>query len=121
MERQERIDRSVLEEMFADIRANTTWPIDGEMVWGYFFTDKDEAKLERAAQELEARGYRYVGILRPDADDGEQDTFYLHVERIESHTVDTLHRRNMELYELAESLGLETYDGMDVGPVTAWN
>jgi hypothetical protein len=31
--------------------------------------------------------------------------------------VETLHRRNAELYDLAESMELETYDGMDVGPV----
>ena len=121
MKEEERIDRAVLEEMFANIRASTTWPIDGDMVWGYFFTDKDLAKLERAGQELESRGYRYVGILRPDVDDEDQETLYLHVERIETHTVDTLHQRNTELYELAASLGLETYDGMDVGPVEAWN
>ncbi len=121
MEQEDRIDRSVLEEMFASIRSNTEWPIDGDMLWGYFFTDKDQAKLERAGQELEARGYRYVGILRPDGDDEDQETLYLHVERVETHTVETLHRRNMELYDLAEELGLDTYDGMDVGPVAAWN
>jgi len=118
---EDRIDRSVLEEMFANIRANTTWPIDGDMLWGYFFTDKDEAKLERAGRELETRGYRYVGILRPEAGDDDDGTFYLHVERVETHTVDTLHQRNMEFYALAETLGVETYDGMDVGPVTTWN
>lgn len=121
MRQEERIDRSALEEMFARIRANTTWPIDGDMLWGYFFTDKDEAKLESAGRELEARGYRYVGILRPDAEDEDLDTLYLHVKRVETHTVETLHQRNMELYELAELLGIETYDGMDVGPVAAWN
>ena len=121
MNEEDRIDRAVLEEMFANIRTNTTWPIDGDMLWGYFFIDKDEAKLDRAGKELEAKGYRYVGILRPDSDDDDQGTLYLHVERIETHTVETLHRRNMELYELAEQLGLETYDGMDVGPVEAWN
>ena len=121
MTEEDRIDRSVLEEMFANIRANTDWPIDGDMLWGYFFTGKDPAKLESAGQALEARGYRYVGILRPDAEDEDQDTLYLHVERIETHTVESLHQRNTELYELVETLGLETYDGMDVGPVAAWN
>lgn len=37
-------------------------------------------------------------------------------EREEHHTVDTLDRRNAELYLLADELGLESYDGMDVGP-----
>ena len=112
-----RIDRSELEELFANVREKTTWPIDGDMVWGYFFADTDRDKLERCARELEALGYRVVGVFSPDPDDDDQETMFLHVERVETHTVETLHRRNMELYELAEKLGLEAYDGMDVGPV----
>jgi hypothetical protein len=121
MESEDRIEKSVLEEMFTNIRTTTSWPIDGDMLWGYFFTDADQERLERAGRELESRGYRYVGILGPDEDDDDQDTLYLHVERIETHTVETLHVRNTELYELAATLGLASYDGMDVGLVPPLN
>jgi len=110
-----RIDRAALEELFANIRAKTSWPIDGDMLWGYFFADTDRDKLERCGRELEALGYRFVGVQKPEDDDDE--TLFLRVERIETHTVDTLEERNMELYALADRLGLQTYDGMDVNPV----
>jgi hypothetical protein len=121
MDAADRIEKSVLEEMFAEIRASTSWPIDGDMLWGFFFTDTDRAKLERAGQDLERLGYRTVGILAPSADDDDRETLYLHVERIETHTVETLHQRNTELYELAPTLGLSAYDGMDVGLVPPLN
>ena len=41
----------------------------------------------------------------------------LHMERVEKHTVDSLDRRNGELDAFAVKHGLQSYDGMDVGPV----
>jgi hypothetical protein len=41
----------------------------------------------------------------------------LHVERIEAHSPQTLLARNEMLYDLANQLELNSYDGMDVGPV----
>jgi len=35
----------------------------------------------------------------------------------EQHTVDGLNARNQELYRFAKEFKLESYDGMDVGPV----
>jgi hypothetical protein len=42
----------------------------------------------------------------------------LHVEKVETHTVDSLDARNGELDALASKHDLQSYDGMDVGPVT---
>jgi Regulator of ribonuclease activity B len=102
-----------MEQMFANMRAQTKWDVDGEMLWGYFFTDSDTNKLERASQRLTASGYRLVKIYPTD----DKSTCVLHVERIEKHTPQTLHARNGEFEKLASELGLESYDGMDVGPV----
>jgi Regulator of ribonuclease activity B len=102
-----------LNEMFAQIRANTTWDVGGEMLWGYFFTDPDPKKLELAAQHLIQKGFRFVSIHETD----EKDTHFLHVERVERHSPQTLHNRNTEFYRLAEEFDLASYDGMDVGPV----
>jgi hypothetical protein len=102
-----------LEKMFANMRAETKWDVDGEMLWGYFFTDTDPKKLERVVQPLTNAGYRFVSIYETD----DKSTHFLHVERVEKHTPQTLHARNAEFYKLAEEHGLDSYDGMDVGPV----
>ncbi len=102
-----------MEQMFANMRAQTKWDVDGDMLWGYFFTDPDTNKLERASQRLTASGYRLVQIYPTD----DRSTCVLHVERIEKHTPQTLHARNGEFERLARELGLESYDGTDVGPV----
>jgi len=109
-----RIEKPALEEMFANIRSETQWPIDADMLWGYFFTDGDRDKLLKAAAALSKRGYTVVGVREPSPEDDDQQTRWLHVERVETHSPDTLHRRNQELYQFAADL--DSYDGMDVGP-----
>ena len=103
-----------LEEMFANMRAKTKWDINGELLWGYFFTDPDPKKLEDVSQHLTRAGYRLVRIFQTD----DKHTHVLHVERVEKHTPETLHARNAEFDRLASEFGLYSYDGMDVGPVT---
>jgi hypothetical protein len=118
-----RITKEMLVEMFERSTSDPKckWNIRGECLWGYFFTDEDEEKLVSAGRELERRGYRFVGLLDPDPedDDGSSPSIFLHVERIETHTPETLHALNQELYAFAGEWGLESYDGMDVGPVNA--
>lgn len=109
-------DRAALETLFATIRASTGWDLASEMLWGYFFVDDNEENLARAGQELQARGYRVVSITDVTDDEDTQAVFCLHVERVERHTIDTLHRRGLELHKLARELGLERYDGVDVAP-----
>lgn len=100
-----------LEDMFANMRANTKWDVDGELLWGYFFTDPDPKKLERIVEPLTNSGYRFVSIHETD----DRSTYFLHVERVEKHSPETLYDLNAEFYKLAEKFGLESYDGMDVG------
>ena len=116
-----RIEASALVEMFDNIRKQTDWNLAGPMRWGYFFTDPDPEKLEQAGEALAKRGYHVVGLLEPDEEDETQDqeVTFLHVERVETHTPASLHARNQELYAFADEQGLESYDGMDVGPVKA--
>lgn len=111
------ITRDDLEEMFAHARARATWNVDDVCLWGYFFTDHDRDKLSIAASVLERMGYRVVGFLEPTRDDEDQGLLFLHVEKEELHTVASLDARNQELYQFAEAFGLESYDGMDVGPI----
>lgn len=106
-----------LQQMFDKIRANTKWLIDGPMLWGYFFTDGSAEKLRGVVPVLEAQGYRYVDMFVPELEEGEEGYFFLHVEKEETHTVESLHERNQQLYALADLHGLSSYDGMDVGPI----
>jgi hypothetical protein len=88
------------------------------MLWGYFFTHHEPSKLERAARILREKSYRVVKVYLSDKKDpDEPDMYWLHVEKIETHTPETLDERNNEFYILPHELGLDSYDGMDVGPV----
>jgi hypothetical protein len=108
-----RIQLSQIEAMFANMRAKAPWNVDGPLLWGYFFFDPRREKLERAATELQASGYKVVGISQVSG----QERFRLHVERVEIHTPVSLNARNQEFYALADRLSIASYDGMDVGPV----
>ena len=111
------IPREELEAMFEAIRENTEWDLDSDLLWGYFFTHSDRDSLETAAQALMADGYELVQIFEAEEDGEGLGEFFLHVERIETHSIDSLHERNVVLTEFARQHGLESYDGMDVGPV----
>lgn len=107
-----RIQIGQLEAMFSDMRAKTKWNVDGPLLWGYFFFDRNPAKLKQAAAELERAGYRLVSLDQAEG----KPLYRLHVEKMEAHTAASLHARNTEFYLLAERHSLASYDGMDVGP-----
>ncbi len=111
------ISRDQLEEMFQGIKDGTSWDLSRPLLWGYFFTDASSERLRAAAALLEKEGYRFVDIYPADDDSSSnRPDWWLHVERVEHHTVDSLHQRNTELEAFASSNGLDAYDGMDVGP-----
>ena len=111
--------RRDLEEMFANISQKTKWDMSKDMHWGYFFTDPSRKKLDLVAKDLSRFGYRIVDVYLSEKEDrSAPDLWWLHVERIETHTVESLLKRNAELSEFAKSHKLGSYDGMDVGPVS---
>ena len=107
------ITTDILEVMFADMRREGVCDPEKPQLWGYFFTDPDQKKLKRAADSLIRDGYRFVEIYETE----DSRTSFLHIEKVEQHTVGSLDRRNQLFYGLVEQFGLESYDGMDVGPV----
>lgn len=109
----ERITLAQMESMFQNLRTKTPLNADGDLLWGYFFMDPREEKLRPVAGELSKAGYRVVDFHL--SQDGK--THVLEVQKIERHTAQTLHERNQEFYRLAEKYGIQSYDGMDVGPV----
>lgn len=113
-----RIAFALLEDMFANIAAKTPWDMSRPMLWGYFFTHREPQRLEAAKGVLESRGYRFVKIYLADRKEQDApDVYWLHVEMEEVHTPASLQARNDDLYRLADELNLDSYDGMDVGPL----
>jgi hypothetical protein len=116
------ITLEALREFFENTRrlrsdGRARFDIDGVCRWSFFFVDTDEAKLVTLGLHLEEQGYEGVGLLRPNPEDGHQETLFLRADRVEVHSVDSLHMRNGQLEELAVRFGIAAYDGMDVGAV----
>jgi len=105
-------EKSQLIEMFEDMRARAPWDVDSDLLWGYFFSGDDRDALCRLSEKLVSLDYRLVEIRT----DENQPGFWLHVEKVETHSADSLHERNQELYRMADEHCV-TYDGMDVGTV----
>jgi len=112
------ITKEEMVELFADMKENAPWDISKPLLWGYFFADKSKAKLELAQLLFKSKGYQIVGIYDSKPEAETPALWWLHIEKVELHTVDTLHARNQELYQFAEEHKIESYDGMDVGPAS---
>ncbi len=107
-----------LEEMYANIQSNTDWNTSCDMLWGHFFTHSEPEKLEKAKGVLVSKGYRFVDIYVSDKDEpNDPDMFWLHVEKVETHSPKSLDETNNEFFIFAHEFGLGSYDGMDIGPV----
>ena len=117
--RQEKtITLDMLQKMFQNIFEKTDWNMAGDMLWGYFFTNSEPTTLEKARDLLIAQGYRYVNIYQLDEEDPNAPRpWWLHVEKEETHTPASLDARNDELYLFAYEQSLDSYDGMDIGPI----
>lgn len=106
-----RITLTQCQDLFLQMKSQPGLSGDGPLLWGYFFTDPDRKRLEPVAEHLAAQGYRVVDINPTDG-----TVFFLHVEKVEAHTPQSLHDRNTSFYDLARQFDVESYDGMDVGP-----
>lgn len=115
------ITRDVLDEFFANTRklhadGRAEFDIDKLCRWSFFFVDPSEERLLAIAPELAELGYEIYGTLEPDAND-QDPVYFLRVDKIETHTVETLLARNEQLYAFAGAHGVRDYDGMDVGAI----
>jgi tetratricopeptide (TPR) repeat protein len=80
------------------------------LLYGYFFFDKDKPKLEKLKNELTKQFYKFVELDKKD--NGE---FMLQVEKVEQHTRQTLYDREQKLRQLAANYSVSSFDGFDVG------
>lgn len=106
---QNRISLADLESIYANMHADGV-NTDQDMLYGYFFTDKEPTKLKEVSRALEKEGFKEVAIYP-----NEEGHFWLHVERIETHNPASLFELNKSLYQLADKYEIDAYDGFDIG------
>lgn len=112
------ITHEQLVEMFDNMARETPWDLRKPLVWGYFFTHHARHALEAVVPLLQDQGYRVIALYLEDKENrNDPDLWWLHVEKTEVHTPDSLHERNQALYRFAREHGLDAYDGMDVGAI----
>jgi len=87
------------------------------MLWSYFFKNESPDELETAAAELEQLGYRYIDITVRESKEEEFEIFFLQVDKEETHSLESLIERNLELDAFAEKHHLNSYGGMEVRPI----
>jgi len=78
-------------------------------LYGYFFIDEDDKKLKNLALKLQNKLFEPVFIKN------QEGTFQLHIEKIETHTKETLLNQLLEFDELAKSEKIKSFDGWDIG------
>ncbi|MCW5959579.1 MAG: ribonuclease E inhibitor RraB [Pyrinomonadaceae bacterium] len=112
-----------IEEIFAEAKRVDNWNMDEEMLYSYYFIDKDVDKLEELGNFLEEKGYDFMDIFELGDDETEEPTgeFLLHIDKEEVHTPETLAARNAEFAKLAEERGLMAYDGWEFGEVGVYD
>jgi hypothetical protein len=108
-----------IREIFDEARREDNWNLSEEMLYSYYFVDKSVDKLEKLGLKLEADGYDFVDVfeLGDEATDESTGEYLLHIDRVETHTPESLAERNVEFQRLADEFEIETYDGWEFGEV----
>jgi len=105
------ISRQDVDDLFQKMR-HAGWDMEQKQTWGYFFKDTSETKLSELARKLVGLGYDFVDINQSYPD----KLYWLHVEKTEIHTEQSLHQLNQSFYLLAKQHTIQDYDGMDISP-----
>ncbi|MBC7798648.1 MAG: ribonuclease E inhibitor RraB [Pyrinomonadaceae bacterium] len=105
-----------IKEIFDEASANG-FPLTEEQLYSYYFVDKNEEKLEKLGENLEGQGYDFIGVFDLNDEENGEPTgdILLHVDKVETHTIESLAKRNVELSKLALQFEVEDYDGWEVG------
>lgn len=108
-----------IREIFETARSEDNWNTEEEMLYSYYFIDRDVDKLEKLGLELEKQGYDFVDIFELGDEETEESTgdYLLHIDKIETHTPESLAQRNVEFQNLANEYELASYDGWEFGEV----
>ncbi|MEP7038528.1 MAG: ribonuclease E inhibitor RraB [Acidobacteriota bacterium] len=112
-----------IEQIFADAKKEDNWNTDEDMLYSYYFVDKDVEKLEKLGHHLEEKGYDFLDIFELGDDDTGASTgeFLLHIDKEETHTPQSLAKRNVEFSSLAKEHEIAEYDGWEFGEVGVYD
>ena len=122
------IAQAVVQQLFDELKRQGIDP-QQELTWNYYFTDEDSTeRLQKCLPKLEKDSYKFVSIYlaepgtEPTVLDGRElknpPLYALQVQKIESHTIHSLDRRNSSLQDFADDNDIFSYDGVSVGTKT---
>lgn len=108
-----------IREIFAEAKREDNWNTDEPMLYSFYFVDKNIEKLEKLGLKLEADGYDFIDIFQLGDEETEKPTgeYLLHIDKIETHTPESVAQRNVEFQKLADELEIHTYDGWEFGEI----
>ena len=108
-----------IREIFNDAKTQDNWDLSEEMLYSFYFVDKDVDKLEKLGLKLEADGYDFVDVFELGDEETDVSTgeYLLHIDKVEVHTPESLAQRNVEFQTLADEHEIATYDGWEFGEV----
>jgi len=106
-----------IEEIFAEAKREDNWNTDEPMLYSYYFVDKDPDKLDSLGTALEENEFDFIGVYELGDEETDKSTgeYLLHIDKIETHTPESLAQRNVEFAKLAEEHGIANYDGWEFG------
>ena len=111
------IDQETINRFFANIKSKGDFEIQNELTWGFFFVSINVDFILDVKNYLVNKGYQYVDLFEAEKEqEGDESEFFLHMQKIEIHTAETLNERNKLLYGIAEKFDVE-YDGFDLGRI----
>ena len=112
-----------IRQIFAEAKQQDNWNTDEQMLYSYYFVDEDPDKLESLGNELEEKGYDFIGVFELGDEETEESTgeYLLHIDKEEIHTPESLAQRNVELQKIADDHEIQTYDGWEFGEVGVYD
>ena len=108
-----------INEIFNKARTEDNWNTGEDMLYSYYFVDTDVDKLEKLGLKLEADGYDFLDIFELGDEETDESTgeYLLHIDKVETHTPESLAQRNVEFQTLANEHEIASYDGWEFGEV----
>jgi len=108
-----------IRKIFAQAKQEDNWNLDEPMLYSFYFVDESVDKLEKLGLKLEADGYDFIDIFELGDEETNESTgeYLLHIDKVETHTPESLAERNVEFQKLADEYEIETYDGWEFGEV----
>lgn len=106
-----------IKEIFSQAESEEGWNLDEEMLYSFYFVDESTERLEKLGEHLEGEGYTFVNIYELGDEETNEPTgeFLLHLDKVESHTPESLADRTEEFIELAGKFEVEAFDGWEFG------